>query len=154
MAKTHTTNSGPWRMAWRRSGGAKDGIIEVDVFDDLSGELVLEWSYPKVPGHSSLEALAAFWGPQARLEAESRWWKNRGSKFQVGDPVLVRDLDRWLPNFEVGKVIGASRVVAMYPHGEGPVAARIAGTEVPSLVGSTRFDYDGWHKRRLEELSA
>lgn len=135
-AKPYTTQCGPWTINFTRDPDADGFIARCEM-----GDFVLEWCYPKVPGITSLAAGAVFWREQARIQAEGEWWKERGGKFKIGDPVVVRDLDRWLPNFVVTEIKG-EKMTVRYQTGDGPVAARVADIEFPVLAGSTRFDFD------------
>lgn len=58
-------DKGGYTTVWMNAG--QD--VHVDVIKD--GKVILEWAFPKVPGHKSLAAAAALWEDQAILEAEN-----------------------------------------------------------------------------------
>lgn len=62
-----TIESAGLQTVWRWADDKQE--VEVDVYRD--GTLILEWSYPKMPGLTSLGALAWFWTDQAVTQANA-----------------------------------------------------------------------------------
>jgi len=73
MAKTISVERAGFETKWTWSSDRRE--VNVDVF--LDGECVMEWAYPRVPGHASIAANANFWAGQAVRQALAECTKQK-----------------------------------------------------------------------------